>query len=268
MAAPTEAIRSRREPVSGPGDHGTVRSPRSPCARSSGRWGARRHRGSGTGVLRRPRRLGRRRGHPPGQHRVAPRRRGWPCLCQHCRVRRRAPGGGARRAGGRSAGPRTAPVTDVRPARGAGSAGDPRRPTRGRRRASRAAPHSDMGTPGRHLRWRDATATLETGAGVTRHVRGAAPELSDDDVLVLFTSGTTGAAKMVPLTHANVAASVQGICGPTSCDPRTRRSQSCRCFMVTGCLRCCWPPWPAGDACCCRSGDGSRHTRSGTTCGR
>jgi acyl-CoA synthetase (AMP-forming)/AMP-acid ligase II len=45
-----------------------------------------------------------------------------------------------------------------------------------------------------------------------RHVRGAAPDLSDHDALVLFTAGTTDRAKMVPLTHANVAASVQGIC--------------------------------------------------------
>jgi acyl-CoA synthetase (AMP-forming)/AMP-acid ligase II len=58
-----------------------------------------------------------------------------------------------------------------------------------------------------------ATVTLETGAGGAQHVRGAANELSDDDALVLFTSGTTDQAKMVPLTHANVAASVRGICG-------------------------------------------------------
>jgi acyl-CoA synthetase (AMP-forming)/AMP-acid ligase II len=57
-----------------------------------------------------------------------------------------------------------------------------------------------------------ATATLETGARVVRDVRGAAHELSDHDALVLFTAGTTDRSKMVPLTHANVAASVQGIC--------------------------------------------------------
>jgi acyl-CoA synthetase (AMP-forming)/AMP-acid ligase II len=56
------------------------------------------------------------------------------------------------------------------------------------------------------------TATLETGAAAVRNVRGAGPDLSDDDALVLVTSGTTGAAKMIPLTHANVAASVSGIC--------------------------------------------------------
>ncbi|WP_127358279.1 FadD7 family fatty acid--CoA ligase [Actinacidiphila soli] len=57
-----------------------------------------------------------------------------------------------------------------------------------------------------------ATATLETGARVVRHVRGAAHELSSHDALVLFTAGTTAQAKMVPLTHANVAESVRGIC--------------------------------------------------------
>ncbi|MDX6346595.1 MAG: hypothetical protein QOF84_1385 [Streptomyces sp.] len=57
-----------------------------------------------------------------------------------------------------------------------------------------------------------ATATLDTGARVVRNVRGAARELSSHDALVLFTAGTTDQAKMVPLTHANVAASLRGIC--------------------------------------------------------
>jgi acyl-CoA synthetase (AMP-forming)/AMP-acid ligase II len=85
------------------------------------------------------------------------------------------------------------------------------------------------------------TVTLDTGVRAARHVRGAAAELSDDDALVMFTAGTTDRPKMVPLTQANVAASV-----------RSRRY---------------WPRWPAGDASCCPSGDGSRRTRSGTTCG-
>jgi len=63
------------------------------------------------------------------------------------------------------------------------------------------------------------TATLDTGAGVVRHVRGAAPELADRDALVLFTAGTTDRAKMVPLTHANVAASVRGICATYELGP-------------------------------------------------
>jgi acyl-CoA synthetase (AMP-forming)/AMP-acid ligase II len=64
-----------------------------------------------------------------------------------------------------------------------------------------------------------ATATLETGARVVRHVRGAAHELSGQDALVLFTAGTTDRAKMVPLTHANVAASVKGICATYELGP-------------------------------------------------
>ena len=50
-------------------------------------------------------------------------------------------------------------------------------------------------------------------------LRGAAAELSNADALVLFTSGTTDRAKMVPLTHANVAASVRGICATYELGP-------------------------------------------------
>jgi acyl-CoA synthetase (AMP-forming)/AMP-acid ligase II len=57
-----------------------------------------------------------------------------------------------------------------------------------------------------------ATATLGIGAGSERRVRAAAADFSDDDAVVLFTSGTTDQAKMVPLTHANLAASVRAIC--------------------------------------------------------
>jgi acyl-CoA synthetase (AMP-forming)/AMP-acid ligase II len=64
-----------------------------------------------------------------------------------------------------------------------------------------------------------ATATLDTGAPVARRRRGAAAELSDRDALVLFTAGTTDRAKMVPLTHANVAASVKGICATYELGP-------------------------------------------------
>jgi acyl-CoA synthetase (AMP-forming)/AMP-acid ligase II len=68
-----------------------------------------------------------------------------------------------------------------------------------------------------------ATATVDTNADAMRPARGAADELSDHDALVLFTAGTTDRAKMVPLTHANVAASVQGICATyeLSCDDAT-----------------------------------------------
>jgi acyl-CoA synthetase (AMP-forming)/AMP-acid ligase II len=56
-----------------------------------------------------------------------------------------------------------------------------------------------------------ASVVLDTGAPV-RQAGGAAQELSPDDALVLYTAGTTGRARMVPLTHTNVAASVRGIC--------------------------------------------------------
>jgi acyl-CoA synthetase (AMP-forming)/AMP-acid ligase II len=64
-----------------------------------------------------------------------------------------------------------------------------------------------------------ATTKLETGRRAMQHIRGMAPDLRSDDALVLFTSGTTDRAKMVPLTHANVAASVRGICATYELGP-------------------------------------------------
>ena len=160
------------------------------------------------------------------QHGAAPRGRGRPDLCQHCRVRRRAPWGGTRRAGGRSAGSRAAPVGDVRPAREAGGTGDPRRPTRGRRRATGAVPRSDMGSCGSTSPPAGSRRRPSKSARVWCDTSGARQTSSRiDDALVLFTSGTTDQAKMVPLTHANVAASVRAICaslraGSRRCDGR------------------------------------------------
>ncbi|MDX2648940.1 FadD7 family fatty acid--CoA ligase [Streptomyces sp. PA03-1a] len=57
-----------------------------------------------------------------------------------------------------------------------------------------------------------AAAVLGTGAGAPAAARGASGELTAHDALVLFTAGTTDRAKMVPLTHGNVAASVRGVC--------------------------------------------------------
>jgi acyl-CoA synthetase (AMP-forming)/AMP-acid ligase II len=57
-----------------------------------------------------------------------------------------------------------------------------------------------------------ATVTLDTGEPAAPRGRGAAAEVTAHDALVLFTAGTTDRAKMVPLTHANVAAAVRGVC--------------------------------------------------------
>jgi acyl-CoA synthetase (AMP-forming)/AMP-acid ligase II len=64
-----------------------------------------------------------------------------------------------------------------------------------------------------------SAVALEIGGRAERHVAGAATELCDDDALVLFTSGTTGSAKMVALTHTNVTASVRAICATYELGP-------------------------------------------------
>ncbi|MEV7891694.1 FadD7 family fatty acid--CoA ligase [Streptomyces sp. NPDC002817] len=57
-----------------------------------------------------------------------------------------------------------------------------------------------------------AAVVFEPGACAAPHVSGSAGELTAHDALVLFTAGTSDRAKMVPLTHANVAASVHSLC--------------------------------------------------------
>jgi acyl-CoA synthetase (AMP-forming)/AMP-acid ligase II len=64
-----------------------------------------------------------------------------------------------------------------------------------------------------------AAVVLEPGVCEAPQVRGAAGELSERDALVLFTAGTTDRAKMVPLTHTNVAASLQNICATYELGP-------------------------------------------------
>jgi acyl-CoA synthetase (AMP-forming)/AMP-acid ligase II len=83
--------------------------------------------------------------------------------------------------------------------------------------AADASPLASLGIPILNLRAHIAsgsipTVALDTPGGAARRVPDARYELSDRDAIVLFTSGTTQQAKMVPLTHANVAASVEGIC--------------------------------------------------------
>jgi len=93
------------------------------------------------------------------------------------------------------------------------------------RMAVDAAPPAPFGIPTWNLRVHIAsgsipTVTLDTPGGTARRVPDARYELSDRDAIVLFTSGTTHQAKMVPLTHANVAASVQGICSTYELGPQ------------------------------------------------
>ncbi|SNX65114.1 acyl-CoA synthetase (AMP-forming)/AMP-acid ligase II [Streptomyces sp. TLI_55] len=55
--------------------------------------------------------------------------------------------------------------------------------------------------------------------GAAAHAPEAATELSGDDALVMFTAGTSARPKMVPLTHANVTASVRNICASYELGP-------------------------------------------------
>lgn len=64
-----------------------------------------------------------------------------------------------------------------------------------------------------------AAVLLAADACEASRFPGAAGELSDEDALVLFTAGTTDRAKMVPLTHANVAASLRNICAAYELGP-------------------------------------------------
>ncbi|MFJ6385984.1 FadD7 family fatty acid--CoA ligase [Streptomyces sp. NPDC091972] len=64
-----------------------------------------------------------------------------------------------------------------------------------------------------------AVVSLEPGACGAPRMTAASAELSDRDALVLFTAGTTDRAKMVPLSHANVAASVRNICATYELGP-------------------------------------------------
>ncbi|WP_329268751.1 FadD7 family fatty acid--CoA ligase [Streptomyces sp. NBC_01451] len=66
---------------------------------------------------------------------------------------------------------------------------------------------------------RAGTAAVMLETGDVADVSGAARELSDRDALVLFTAGTTDRAKMVPITHSSLAASVQGICATYELSP-------------------------------------------------
>jgi acyl-CoA synthetase (AMP-forming)/AMP-acid ligase II len=64
-----------------------------------------------------------------------------------------------------------------------------------------------------------AAVVLEPGPCDVPQGAGASGELSERDALVLFTAGTTDRAKMVPLTHENVAASLRNICATYELGP-------------------------------------------------
>ncbi|MFE4664470.1 AMP-binding protein [Streptomyces sp. NPDC056716] len=63
------------------------------------------------------------------------------------------------------------------------------------------------------------TVALDAGKRAAPGGGGAAGELTPADALVLSTAGTTGQAKLVPLTHANVAAGVSAVTGTYGLGP-------------------------------------------------
>ncbi|MEU0277191.1 AMP-binding protein [Streptomyces sp. NPDC006195] len=85
----------------------------------------------------------------------------------------------------------------------------------------------------------------EPGAA-SHSVPGAAPGLAAEDALVLFTAGTTDRAKMVPLTHANVAASVRGICAGYELGPADATVAVMPLFHGHGLLAALLAPLAAG----------------------
>ncbi|MYW62727.1 AMP-binding protein [Streptomyces sp. SID8379] len=66
----------------------------------------------------------------------------------------------------------------------------------------------------------DGTSTVALRTGALAPSPGPERGIVSDDALVLFTAGTMGRARRVPLTHANVAASVRGICATYELGPR------------------------------------------------
>jgi acyl-CoA synthetase (AMP-forming)/AMP-acid ligase II len=111
------------------------------------------------------------------------------------------------------------------------------------------------------------TATLETGARAVRNVRRAGPEILDDDALVLFTSGTTGAAKMIPLTHTNVAASVRSICETYELGPGDATVAIMPLFHGHGLIAVLLASLASGGCVLLPERGRFSHTRSGTTHG-
>jgi len=65
------------------------------------------------------------------------------------------------------------------------------------------SPSRSRSTPELHL--------VESGSARTNHA--TVPGLTAPDALIMFTSGTTGTPKMVPWTHDNMAASIDGVAG-------------------------------------------------------
>ncbi|MFJ9175186.1 AMP-binding protein [Streptomyces sp. NPDC102360] len=92
----------------------------------------------------------------------------------------------------------------------------------GAARAGVVAGPLDPALPDAELRARAGmlgAGAVFTADGIAGIGGGTAPRWGQEDALVLFTAGATGRARMVPLTHANVAASVHTICATYALGP-------------------------------------------------
>lgn len=140
----------------------------------------------------------------------------------------------------------------------------------GAARAGVVAAPLDPGLSDAELRLRvgdlGASAVLRGDEVVTS--AGAGRRARKEDALVLFTAGATGRARMVPLTHANVAASVHNICATYALGPDDATVAVMPFFHGHGLFASLLSTLASGGVCCCRRAGGSRPRRSGRICGR
>lgn len=95
-----------------------------------------------------------------------------------------------------------------------------------------------------------------------------APGLAPDDALILSTAGTTDRARLVPLTHGNVAAAVRALCATYELGPRDATVAVMPLFHTHGLVAALLATLAGGGCVLLPAGGVSRRTRSGMTCGR
>lgn len=115
-------------------------------------------------------------------------------------------------------------------------------------------------------------ATCEVTLDTTRAPLGLfgtpPPGLVLDDALILSTAGTMDQARLVPLTHGNVAAAVRVLCATYELGPRDATVAVMPFFHTHGLVAALLATLAGGGCVLLPAGDASRPTRSGTTCAR